>query len=751
MKKTITFLTLITFCFLTNLFSQTNTFIGEGDGENWNDATNWDLGIIPTSAHDVVIDATVGGGYLQVVFNVGLAGGICKSLTITEGAQLFRSPLFASTRFLKVYDNIVNNGTIGNGTTFDGIGFEFVGTNQSVSGSGVFDAAIIRRGVVTSDNTTTLTINQNINLRATSGTVFFNNSAGLFNVTLSSGYTINCIAGNVSIDGASGSAGTENGGSFSIAGILNVSGTIYLTTNNSTNPCEFTITNGGVINCNGINAPASGSAGNTLNINSGGKLKFLTGGFGIFSNTNNTFTFDGTVEYASFTDQTVENPANYNNLIISGAGIKSLGNNITVNGNFTRSGTATFANSGHILTYGGSSTLVYSGNTAQTTGEEFPSVLNSSLIIDNLNDVTLNSSRSISGTVTLLNGNLKTGANILSLSSISTVIESADRYIIGEITISRNVGTLSNNFGSIGLEINAGDENLGTVTVNRLSGPAGINSFGANKSIARRWTLNIDGTQPTSERTLTFSWVPNDDNGSQLNATRVWKYDGTSTWQDLSGVPIDASSRTIAAVVTSITNSAFTVSDETAPLPVELTSFSAAAIGLMVNLNWDTATETNNFGFEVERSSIKNEWEKIGFVNGSGNSNSPKNYSFVDSKVSTGKYSYRLKQLDNDGQFEYSNTVEVDLNGANKFELSQNYPNPFNPTTTIKFSLPEAGNVKLTLFNILGQEVKTLVNESKESGVHTINFDATELNSGIYIYKLESYSFTQTRKMTLVR
>ena len=191
------------------------------------------------------------------------------------------------------------------------------------------------------------------------------------------------------------------------------------------------------------------------------------------------------------------------------------------------------------------------------------------------------------------------------------------------------------------------------------------------------------------------------------------------------------------------------------PLPVELSSFSASIIGSSVKLNWKTETEVNNYGFEVERASLSASpirvWEKIGFVNGNGNSNSPKNYSYEDKNVTAGKYSYRLKQIDNDGQFEYSKAIEVDLGAPNKFELSQNYPNPFNPTTTIKFSLPEAGNVKLTLFNILGQEVKTLVNESKESGVHTINFNASELNSGIYIYKLESGSFTQTRKMTLVK
>jgi hypothetical protein len=191
-------------------------------------------------------------------------------------------------------------------------------------------------------------------------------------------------------------------------------------------------------------------------------------------------------------------------------------------------------------------------------------------------------------------------------------------------------------------------------------------------------------------------------------------------------------------------------------MPVELSSFSAAAIGSTVKLSWNTATEINNYGFEIERmSNVKGQtsdgWEKMGFVNGNGNSNSTKSYSYEDKNVTPGKYSYRLKQIDSDGQFEYSKTIEVDMNGVNKFELSQNYPNPFNPTTTIRFNLPEAGNVKLTLFNILGQEIKTLVNEVKEAGTHTINFNAGELNSGMYIYKIEAGSFVQTRKMTLVK
>jgi hypothetical protein len=187
-------------------------------------------------------------------------------------------------------------------------------------------------------------------------------------------------------------------------------------------------------------------------------------------------------------------------------------------------------------------------------------------------------------------------------------------------------------------------------------------------------------------------------------------------------------------------------------LPVELTSFTALVVSSSVKLNWKTATETNNYGFEILRQAQDDkDWEKIGFVNGNGNSNSPKSYSFKDEYVSVGKYSYRLKQIDNDGQFEYSKTLEVTFLKPTEFQLDQNYPNPFNPVTTIRFNLPESGNVKLTLFNLLGQELKTIVNDFGESGEHTVNVDGSDLNSGVYLYKIESGSYTKTRKMTLIK
>jgi len=192
------------------------------------------------------------------------------------------------------------------------------------------------------------------------------------------------------------------------------------------------------------------------------------------------------------------------------------------------------------------------------------------------------------------------------------------------------------------------------------------------------------------------------------------------------------------------------------PLPVELSSFSVLMVNNGVKLNWRTETEVNNYGFEVERKVSSKQlavgdWARIGFVEGNGNSNSPKKYSFIDDNVTSGKYAYRLKQIDNDGTFEYSKIIKIDVDAPLEFELSQNYPNPFNPSTTIRYSLSVTSNVKLSVFNILGEEVQILVNETKEAGIHTINFNASQSNSGIYFYKLETRNFLRVKKMSLIR
>lgn len=186
-------------------------------------------------------------------------------------------------------------------------------------------------------------------------------------------------------------------------------------------------------------------------------------------------------------------------------------------------------------------------------------------------------------------------------------------------------------------------------------------------------------------------------------------------------------------------------------LPVELKSFAASVVNGFVQLNWSTATETNNRGFEVQRKVDGSDFVTIAFVQGKGTTTQSQNYSFVDNNVQTGTYSYRLKQVDMNGSYSYSNVVEVTTNPTD-YSLEQNYPNPFNPSTTINFTLAKESNVNLKVFNLLGQEVASLVsNEFMQAGKYSYKFDARSLASGTYIYRLEAGDFVQTMKMTLTK
>jgi photosystem II stability/assembly factor-like uncharacterized protein len=173
-------------------------------------------------------------------------------------------------------------------------------------------------------------------------------------------------------------------------------------------------------------------------------------------------------------------------------------------------------------------------------------------------------------------------------------------------------------------------------------------------------------------------------------------------------------------------------------LPVELTSFTAIAWKGSVLLKWNTATELNNSGFDVERSSNKTDWGKVGFVKGNGNSTMAISYSYVDKSTSkAGKYYYRLKQVDNNGSFQYSNVAEVEFGAPSSYALNQNYPNPFNPSTKISYLLKDKGFVKLKVYGIKGELIKELVNELKDAGYYESEFDGKGLASGVYIYRLE--------------
>ena len=193
-------------------------------------------------------------------------------------------------------------------------------------------------------------------------------------------------------------------------------------------------------------------------------------------------------------------------------------------------------------------------------------------------------------------------------------------------------------------------------------------------------------------------------------------------------------------------------------VPVELTSFTAKANQGKVDLNWTTATELNNQGFEIERqiAGLENEWMNIGFVSGHGTTSEVQHYSFVDENIS-GFLRYRLKQIDLDGTFTYSEIIDVEALDDLSFKLDQNYPNPFNPITKISYILPEESNVTLTVYNTLGEIVEVLVNEVQSANNYEAVWNAGTNPSGVYFYNIEispidgGSIFEESRKMILLR
>jgi Secretion system C-terminal sorting domain len=218
--------------------------------------------------------------------------------------------------------------------------------------------------------------------------------------------------------------------------------------------------------------------------------------------------------------------------------------------------------------------------------------------------------------------------------------------------------------------------------------------------------------------------------------------------------------------ISSGTNNGYPYLQGVTPLLVELVTFTASVVNSNVELKWTTSTEVSSYGFDIERKpetvggSTQSGWLKIGFVKGSGNSNSPKSYSFVDASPDlSGNAEYRLKQINNDGSFTYSNAIDIS-SLPTQFALFQNYPNPFNPTTEISYQLPEDSHVTLKVYDELGKEVATLVNEQQKAGEYSVQLsaDSYHLASGVYIYRLQAVpsgrqagNFNSVRKMVLLK
>jgi hypothetical protein len=187
------------------------------------------------------------------------------------------------------------------------------------------------------------------------------------------------------------------------------------------------------------------------------------------------------------------------------------------------------------------------------------------------------------------------------------------------------------------------------------------------------------------------------------------------------------------------------------PTSVRIENFNVNQNNNTVILSWSTNTETNNLGFDIERKVDNSSFIKVGFIQGKGTTTVKQSYSFTDNNLASGSYAYRIKQIDANGSVHYSQEMNIVVGIPTAYSLEQNYPNPFNPSTTIKYQLPKGGFVTLKIFDILGREVATLVNENKVAGRFTVEFNASKLPSGVYIYNLKTRDFTSCKKMMLTK
>ncbi|MCX6163832.1 MAG: T9SS type A sorting domain-containing protein [Ignavibacteriae bacterium] len=453
---------------------------------------------------------------------------------------------------------------------------------------------------------------------------------------------------------------------------------------------------------------------------------------------------------------------NINNILTLTSGNLSVQtNNLGINGTINKT-------SGHIevspvfsLSFGGTEAITLTSDLFTT----LPSINN--LTINRTNSITLGQDLTINGILTLTNGLIILGDKNLILGTSATIEGSPSA---NSMIVATSTGELRKIIGderilpftfTYPVGDNDGTAEYSPVTLNFTSGTfssayasvtLGNSKYSNNLStidyLNRYWTVNQNGISDFS-CDVTAQYLVADVVGTESS---IWtgKYDGSS-WTLLNQA--NAVNHTLTGTVTGF--STFTGGQQ-ASMPVELSAFNSSVNGRDVKLQWVTSSETNNAGFEIQKSVLGNNnsvWNKIGYINGNGTKNTPTNYSFIDSKLNAGKFQYRLKQIDNNGNFAYhilNNTVEIGVPSI--FTLSQNYPNPFNPKTKIDFQIPNDTKVTMKIYDITGREIVTLINnEFKKADYYTVDFNPINVASGVYFYRIIADKFIATKKMVLIK
>jgi len=475
-----------------------------------------------------------------------------------------------------------------------------------------------------------------------------------------------------------------------------------------------------------------------------------------------------------FTQNRLENSTvdmiNQGNITVNGYLVLSSGSQTSNQGTITVNGTLVM-NSGFLnisgsgtLSYGSNSTIEYS-HSQLTTNNEFPAKSGPvNVIISGVNVVSLNSDKEITGYLNLSSNSylrLKdytftcSGVNNSNGSNAFVIVDgkgylSITKSTFASSTILFPLGNAdSTNYYYSPVQFTFSSEGTFSdpeITVRAVPAKHPQN-MSTSDYLNRYWTISTSGTMSGYSVNVSCNYDDNDIQGTEGN---IWMgmYNGSDWTLFDQSVPAQnlITGTNLTYLGTTITGG------EQGVMPVSLASFVSIVSKKNVLLNWVTSSEVNNSGFDVERKSGNGNWQKIGFVKGSGTKNSPTNYSYEDRNLSTGKYNYRLKQIDYNGNYEYFELEGIaEIGVPDKFDISQNYPNPFNPVTKINFEIPKSTLVEIKLYDMSGREVKTLVNEIKNAGYYTIDFNGSGLSSGVYLYVFRADGFSRTMKMSLVK
>lgn len=416
-----------------------------------------------------------------------------------------------------------------------------------------------------------------------------------------------------------------------------------------------------------------------------------------------------------------------------------------IDGNISRVGTFTAGT--------GTSTVILSGTTAQNI---LSSMTFNNLTITNPAGVTLGSGITVGGILTLTSGTLTTAENkvIISNNAPTAVVISAGS-INGEIQraiASGSTGTYRFTDANTLIIPNGSQSSL---TVNVKSFPGTFPPYVTQGTpINRYYSVTVSG-----DLTATFrlAYLESELNG--ITETNLAMFRFVPGWANEGGIPDEANNYVELAGVSQW--SLWTLGDVNDPLPIQLVSLSAEATGNSVTINWSTISEIDNLGFYVQRRTENSSYIRVSeLIEGAGTSLEQRDYSWTDANVSSGQYYYRIEQVDMSGESEYSHEIVVVVTGALgvgddglpvAFKLGQNYPNPFNPTTNIRFEVAKTGFVTLKVYNVLGHEVATLVNTVKSPGKYDVTWDASQVPSGVYIYRLTDGTNVDIKRMMLVK